>query len=87
MKKVIVVGLIAVFGAVGQAQAWGNRGKGLVTGFAAGGCPATDAGKLFGLRLRRWSNASSLLRFRSSLYSTSLRSATATAACSLCGSI
>ena len=40
MKKVIVVGLIAVFGAVGQAQAWGNRGKGLVTGFAAGAAGA-----------------------------------------------
>jgi hypothetical protein len=40
MKKVIVVGLIAVLGAVGQAQAWGNRGKGLVTGFAAGAAGA-----------------------------------------------
>ena len=40
MKKVIVVGLIAVFGAVGQAHAWGTRGKGLVTGFAAGAAGA-----------------------------------------------
>jgi hypothetical protein len=36
MKKVIVVGLIAVLGAVGQAHAWGPRDRSAVAGVAVG---------------------------------------------------